>query len=158
MHPASAVMAVVLELQRQESRYGRLMYICVVQMFRCFGRGYHHDVGLWGRRLAETYCIHMQGPKDWHVRLYDMIRDLPATVLYGPTDSHFGRMAWLGHSMGSGLSSATVFEDLEWLRWYGNMGVHATAFLDGSLYPEPRVLIVALRIAILFLDGPMSRM
>ena len=129
-----------------------------VQMRRfleAYGRGRFDDVALYGRRLAETFC-HMLLEElgilpEWAM-LMEMMYALPDNLTGSPVMEYmYGDLRAVALDLGCHLTSSTVWNDLQWLQWYGNQGAHAPPYLHyGPLCAEEAVFLAALRILLVF--------
>ena len=143
------------------------MYVCGMFLERHAEYSYE-EAALWARKMGEVYCIVLlryfqREIRDWG--LSEMVWDLPDWVWAHSAWEHADAM---GNSyrdvairLGIQLSSATIYNDLNTLRWYGNTGAHASSYFDkGRQGANEKVFFAAIRLAMSFLvwHGRCSRL
>ena len=139
-----------------------------------YAEGSYLEALAWGRLMAETYChFALGGPaKQSWVGLYALIEELRrAKPGFFESEPEPGRselatssayalaleagplISKLAQDFGAGFSGYAVAEDLQYLRVYGNYGVHAWRFLLGERAgPDADVVASILRVAISFVS------
>ena len=145
----------LLWLHGRECGYAKFMAQALGCFLDFYGRGKALDAAIWARRAAECYGLHaimvLEG-----VHSEDLLSQLNWRLPYLHTGSTaysqcghpiIGRVA---SELGAGLSRATLWEDLEALRYYGNQGAHAHYTLrDGRIELEP-LFLPMLRVCLSF--------
>ena len=150
----------VAMLDQLSSSYpGKFFAYAVRTFFIRYAEGAYYDAAVWGRRVAEVYCIVILDVfgKDlgggFH-GLYDLTRALPDWVWRYSGYEHLDAYGEgeLGRRLGMQLSSVPIWEDLDFLRKYGNRGAHASwEYLEGGkLPPSPQVVVCVIRVALSF--------
>ena len=131
----------------------------VNMFFTRYAEGAYYDAAVWARRIAEVYCEVLLRVFDQDLGrlygLYDMTWALPDCVwqysAYQHVSAYGGDHRDIAVRLGMHLSRHSLFEDLDYLRWYGNMGTHASRFLCGArLQPDPGVVVSVIRVACSF--------
>ena len=139
-----------------------------------YAEGSYLEALAWGRLMAETYChFALGGPaKQSWVGLYELIEELRRSKPgFFESEPEPGRselatssayvlaleagplISKLAQDFGAGFSGYAVAEDLQYLRVYGNYGVHAWRFLLGERAgPDADMVASILRVAISFVS------
>jgi len=124
------------------------------RFLRAYGRGYYDEAGVWGRRIAEAFCLFELGKEYEEVLLGELVWALPDSVwplrAYDLTSGN-AEVSVVAANLGLGLSSASIFDDLSLLKRYGNEAAHAHAVVFGRpVGPDPRVFVAVLRVVLCF--------
>ena len=124
-----------------------------------YAEGAYYDAAVWGRRVAEVYCIAIldvfgKDLGDGFHGLYELTRELPDWVWPYSGYEHLDAYGEGEHGrrLGMHLSSVKIWEDLVFLRKYGNRGAHAQEeyLSGGKLPPSPQVVVSVIRVALSF--------
>ena len=145
----------LLFLHGRECRYAKFMAQALSSFLEFYGRGRALDAAIWARRAAECYglfvVMELQG-----VHADDLLGDLtwrlPDRHTWSTSFSMCGHpiVGRVAAELGAGLSTATIWDDLEALRYWGNPGGHAHAMLrDGRIELEP-LFVPMLRVCLSF--------
>ena len=151
---------VVAMLDQLSTSYPSKFFAYAVRMFFIrYAEGAYYDAAVWGRRVAEVYCLVILGLfgkdlGDGFHGLYELTWELPDWVWPYSVYEHveaYGEGEH-GRRLGMQLSSVPVWKDLDFLRKYGNSGAHARwAYLSGGkLSPSPQVVVCVIRVALSF--------
>ena len=116
-----------------------------------YARGHFVTSSLYCRRIAEFYVryAHADDHPAQNDSLCEAVWALPHW--YEKTNDRIGKNEDLSHiavSLGMGLSSSSIFDDLTKLRWYGNGGIHVTDQQLDGYYADPDVFAATIRIII----------
>ena len=150
-----------LEQRRHESAMAAYVHLGFTRFLYYYARGHYADAGVWSRRLAEAFCINVlqkkyaaQGTR--HVSMYPllggMVYDLPHSISWPRAYDLCEEGKDTATYLGCHLSVATVWDDLERMRRYGNNGAHAHSYFTGPPTADPSVFIATLRIALATLE------
>ena len=139
----------------------RFFVYCTRMFFRRYAEQAYYDAAVWGRRLAEVYCLvllqvfQQELDNSFH-GLYELSNDLPEWVWAYSAYAHVsacasGEYKAVAERLGMPLSREDVYGDLSTLRKYGNKGAHASRYLNGDrLKPDPRSVVAVFRVAMSF--------
>ena len=151
---------VVTLLDQLSTSYPSKFFVYAVRMFFVrYAEGAYYDAAVWGRRVAEVYCIVIvdlfgKDLGDKFLGLYELTLELPDWVWPYSVYEHVEAYGEGGHGrrLGMQLSSVPVWKDLDFLRKYGNSGAHARwEYLSGGkLSPSPQVVVCVIRVALSF--------
>jgi len=147
-------------LDQLSTSYPSKFFAYAVRMFFIrYAEGAYYDAAVWGRRVAEVYCIVIldvfgKDLGDEFHGLYELTRELPDWVWPYSGYDHLDAYGEGEHGrrLGMQLSSVPVWKDLDFLRKYGNSGAHASwKYLSGGkLSPSPQVVVCVIRVALSF--------
>ena len=149
---------VVAMLDQLSASYPSKFFAYAVKMFFIrYAEGAYYDAAVWGRRVAEVYCkviLDVFGKDHEFHGLYELIGELPDWVWLYSGYEHLEAYGEGEHGrrLGMQLSSVPVWEDLDFLRKYGNSGAHASSeyLSGGKLSPSPKVVVCVIRVALSF--------
>ena len=151
---------VVAMLDQLSTSYPSKFFAYAVRMFFIrYAEGAYYDAAVWGRRVAEVYCIVIldvlgKDLGDEFYGLYELTMELPDWVWPYSGYEHLDAYGEGEHGrrLGMQLSSVPVWKDLDFLRKYGNSGAHASwEYLSGGkLSPSPQVVVCVIRVALSF--------
>ena len=132
------------------------LYAQLGRFVQAYAHGHFESVALYGRRIAEAFCIKVHGQEAyyqydglcsacwylpcWSWRVYDYIE----------ADRE---LAGIGEALGLGLSCARIWDDLTTLRQYGNYGLNTfEEQMEGMpMQPWDEVFVAAIRITLAYL-------
>ena len=150
-------MSFVMDSLRSD-RCGKYFLYCLLQFIRTYGRGNIVDASVWSRRLAKAYCHYVYYEDsilhEW-VGLADYAYMLPDWFWRYGAFSHANAVgiANIGTLVGAHLSSQTVYDDLETLRYYGNSGAHADRYFNiRHVGPNPDAFCSVVRISLSYVS------
>ncbi len=136
---------------RPENRASVYVRRQTLGFLRAWGRGHYDDASVCIRGLAVAFCITFLSDETYGL-LGEMMSMLPDTLTYSscwdilPED-----LQALGSALGMGWSKAIVWQDLDWMRSYGNTGCHAGSFFQyGPQAADEFVFVSTLRIVLLY--------
>ena len=139
---------------------GHFFVFCFYMCMNKYGAHEYYDAAAWGRRLAETYCMALLEKfgvplDDGSYGLYDLEWMLPAWVwLYGAYEhmaAHSAAYAQMASRLGMHVSDYRVWHDIDYLRRFGNRGVHVSQYLGGGrLEADGTSVVAVLRVAASF--------
>ena len=125
----------------------RYFAFCVERFFVLYAAGHYLDAAVWGRRIAETYCnyIFLQFSPSYLEKWYGL-----AELAWELPDWVYAHSAY-AHLFGQLHEGATVYDDLEVLRRYGNNGAHADrSFRIEHLCAQSEAVCAVLRVSLSF--------
>ena len=151
---------VVAMLDQLSTSYPSKFFAYAVRMFFIrYAEGAYYDAAVWGRRVAEVYCIAIldvfgKDLGDQFHGLYILIWELPDWVWPYSGYEHLEAYGEGEHGrrLGMQLSSVPIWKDLDFLRKYGNHGAHASSeyLLGGKLPQSPQVVVCVIRVVVSF--------
>ena len=143
------------------------MALAYRRFIQAYARRHYEDAAIWVRRIAEAFCLsiltptyhgYLLGDLTWY--LWEHRPEFAAASVYSLVSSRpLTKVCELAEEMGVCFATATVYEDLKTMAWYGNKGAHAHSALvrnAGALVPrgmqaEPAVFTAVIRILIAFI-------